>query len=281
MENLELKQWSLGRFNFSLPEQLYLAGRNQSIYEVEVSTVPLENQSADSIWKNHLEKIKSENSSTRYPEGIIWTKEVNPGFYAVSYQKDTSVHAVTVKGQAVFGDHLLLLKYSGKLGMEDEILRLISITAGGYRVNDAEGFNVGYGSITSEPGINEHAFASFKNDQGKTEVTINTQTPGKYLSDHPLENISHEIKGIEMEGGKLKVLRDDRRTVADFRGYEGLVIVESPDEDPIFRYTWFFQGETGNAFKPEILIKMIGPSDQLEIVKETWENLLKSLTIRK
>jgi hypothetical protein len=281
MENLELKQWSLGRFDFSLPDQFYPAGRNQSIYGVEVSTSRLQDQSPDTLWQIHLAKIKVDYSSSAHPELFIWIKEVKTGFNAVSYQKDPLVPAVTVDAQENFPDHILQLKCEGQLGRENELLRLITITAGGYKLGVPEGFNVGEGAITSESSVNEHAFASFKNDSLKIEVTIETQTPGKYLNDHPLSDISYEKKSLEKEGVGLKVLKDEKRTVAGFAGHEALIVIDTREDVPNFRYTWFYQGETANGFKPEILITMLGQEVNLETVKETWENLLKSLTIRK
>ena len=276
LEGLSMKLISLGRFNFSLPEEFDLLGRHQSIYHVEVVTIALQDKSPDDLWYKRLEKIKAKNVSSK----MLWEREVHPGFPAVFYQVDPSVPSVTLEAQKTLEDHLLILKYEGKKGMEKDILRLISITAGGYKKGIAKGFNIGAGSITSKPSLNEHAFIKFKNKALQTEVSINTQTVGRVLNKHPLDDVSNEVKGLALEGIKLKVLKDKKRTVADFPGFEGRVILDSPDEEPIFRYTWFFQGETGNSFKPEILIKVIGPAKHIEEVNEIWENLLKSLGLR-
>lgn len=273
LEGINMKQMSLGRFNFSLPKEFELVGRHQSIYHVAVETLPLQDKSPDDIWHKRIKKIKAKKVSSK----MLWETEVHPGFPAVFYQEDPSVPCVTLEAQKTLEDHLLILKYEGKKGMEKDILRLISITAGGYKKGTSKGFNIGVGSLTSKPSLNEHARIRFKNKALQTEVSIDTQTVGRVLNEHPLDDVSNEIKGLALEGIKLKVLKDKKRTVADFPGFEGLVILDAPDEEPIFRYTWFFQGEPKNSFKPEILITVNGPAKHLESVNEIWENLLKSL----
>ena len=282
MEEKTMNQMGFGRFNIVIPEQFQLAGRNQSIYEVDVRTIPIGDRSPDKMWKDRLDTISAEIAASGKTSGkMIWKGEISPGFPAVSYQKKLSVPAATVEAQKRVADYVLLLKYSGELGMEKEMLELLDGTAVGYKPGIPYGFNVGEGSITTELGLYEHAFVSLTDSLLDAEITVNTQTVGNYLNDHPLEDISHDIALFASEGATLKVLINKRRNVAGFDGYEGLVGLDSPDEESIFTYTWFFPGETANSFKPEILIKMTGPRRYLDQVKETWENLLKSFSIRK
>lgn len=277
LEGLNMKPMSLGRFNFSLPKEFELSGRHQSIYGVEVTTEALQDQSPDNLWHKRLERIKTKIAPG---EGKLWEKEVSPGFPAVFYQLDPLALSVTVEAQKILKDHILTLKFRGSKGVEDKILQLISFTAEAYKKNAPQGFNVGPGSITGETSVNEHAFIEFENKALQTEVSIDTQTVGRVSTEHPLDDVSNEIKGLALEGIKLKVLKDKKRTVADFLGFEGLVILDAPDEEPIFRYTWFFQGEPENSFKPDILITVMGPAKHLESANEIWGNLLKSLHVR-
>ena len=272
-----MKQMSLGRFNFSLPKEFDLVGRHQSIYHVAVETVPLQDKSPDDLWHKRIEKIKAKKVFSK----MLWETEVHPGFPAVFYQEDPSVPRVTLEAQKTLENHLLILKYEGKKGMEKDILRLISITAGGYKKGTSKGFNIGVGSLTSKPSLNEHARIRFKNKALQTEVSIDTQTVGRVSTHHPLDDVSNDIKDLALQGIKLKVLKDKKRTVADFPGFEGLVIFDVPDEEPFFIYTWFFHGEAGgNSFKPKILIKVTGPAKHLEPVTGILENLLNSLHVR-
>lgn len=281
MGKLEYNQLSLGRFDFSLPEQFELIGRNQSIYFVEVMTQPIKDISSDSLWHLRLDKIRSENTPREQPLVTVLNEEMINGLQTVSYQKDPSRQVVTVEAQKAFKDHILILTYEGKKGREKDILRLISITVEGYQIGVHRGFNVGFGSITSIPGLHEHAFANFNDKIKQTELTIENQTVGNVFNEHPLDDISDDIKNFALNGIKIKVLKDNRRSVADLPGFEGLITFDGTDEEPIYRYTWFFQGETANSFKPEILIKMTGPTEHLDIANEIWENLLKSFSPRK
>jgi hypothetical protein len=271
-----MKPLSLGRFNFNLPDEFDLVGRNQSIYHVEIMTIPLKDKSPADLWYKRIEKIKSEIISSK----MLWEKEIHPDFPAVFYQTDPTVPSVNMEAQKTLKDHILILKYQGKKNMETDMMRLISIIAGGYQQGITKGFNIGAGSITSKPSVNEHAFIKFKHQALQTEVSINTQTAGRVLNVHPLDDVSNEIKGLALEGIKLKVLIDEKKTVAGLPGFEGHVILDSPEEEPIFRNTWFFQGEQKNSFKPEILIKMTGPEKHIEAVNEIWIKLLKSIRLR-
>jgi hypothetical protein len=281
MDELKIKQLSLGRFDFCLPIQFELIGRHQSIYFVEIWTNPLQDQSPEILWQLCLTKINDENTFEDSTYKITWIGEINPGFPFVFYQPDSEEPTVTLEAQKTIENHLLLFKYDGKKGMEKEILRLISIIADEYQYGIPYGFNVGLGSVTSIPGINEQAFAKFVTENLKTEVSIYTQTVGNILNDKPLDDISNEIKHHKLEGIDLKVLKDNERIVSEFSGFEGLILLDFPNEEPIFRYTWFFQGEKTNSFKPEILIECTGPASLLDSWHGIWENLLKSFSPRK
>ena len=280
MEESKAKQWSVGRFDFSLPEQFILAGRNQSIYTVKAETRQYSDQSPATLWQLYLKKITAENVSQENPEVIVWQEELSPGFNVASYRTDMDLEVITYTAQKAYEDEILVLTCEGKIGFEEDILHLIKFTAQGYKTGVFNGFNVGAGSIISQPSVFEQAFASFENPLLNMEVSFNSQTVGEILNDHPLEDVQFEKKSLSADGIMLNVLQNDKRNLANIPGYEGLVTVDFPEDESVFRYTWFHEGVPGDSFKPEILVKMSGPAKHLELAGKTWEALLNSFMVR-
>lgn len=278
---VKMKSWSLGRIDFNLPKQFEIKGRAQSIYHVHVTTTPLNGKPAAEIWSDKLNKIKTIHSAAGNKQETVIIREIDSNFPVAIYRENTTMpELVTLEGQKKVDNDILTLKFQGKAGKEPDIIRLLTITAEGYHADIPYGFNVGAGSITSKPSRNEYATASFTDDSN-VELRISIQTAGTYLNKHSLDDIEHEIKGLALDGITLKVLKNAEITVAGFDGYEGQISLESQSEAPEFRFTWFTPGVTADAFKPEILLKVHGPLKNIEAFKPVWEEILKSLKIRR
>ncbi len=268
-----MKKWCLGRFDFSLPDEFEPAGRSHSIYHVEAKTIPLNDATAQDRWTDRLREIEAAQP--------LHTLEVGVGYPAVFYQANPSMpHLITLEAQRPFDDHVLTLKYEGLKEKEADIKRLIEIAAEGYQPGIASGFCVGVGSITSKPSRNEHAMARFAHVDGKIELAMATQTPGVYLTPHPLDNVEDDIKYLATEGIRLDVLKNEERVVAGLDGFEGRVLMNSPNEEPTLRFTWFYAGVTADSFNPEILIEIKGPDANRGAMEAYWEDLLTSFRLR-
>jgi len=277
----KMKSWSLGRIDFSIPQQYVLSGRTQNIYYVDVSEIPLEGRKPEDVWISKVKEIKAKHIKAGYKEETTQIKEMEPSFNVIFYQDNpTSPELVKFEAQKTVGDNLLEMSFEGQAGKESDMLRGLSIIANAYHEGVSYGFNVGTGSITSTPGLNEYARAGFKDQEYGTKINVSTRVATKNLNDHPLDDVKYEIKGLAQDGIKLKVLKNVERVVAGFKGYEGHISLESQNEEPEFRFTWFTPGVTADSFKPEILIKVHGPLKDIEAFKVIWEELLKSLKIR-
>ena len=278
--DVKMKQWSLGRVNFNLPKYFKIINRNHSIYHVEVNTIPINESTADIIWENRLKKIKTINSLAVEGDKSINFIESDTDFPIVIYRENPSMpNLITMETQKNLHKHILTLKFQGKSGKEENIKKLFSITSGGYSAESPYGFNIGLGSLNSKPSRNEFASANFKNDKN-LDVKISIKTAGTYLTKHPLDDIEFEIKGLANEGVSLKVIKDEVRTVAGFKGNEGIISLDDGKENSQFRYTWFTPGETADSFRPEILIKVHGPLEDIDSFKTIWEDILSSFEIR-
>jgi len=277
-----MEKYSQGRLDYVLPKNFKQKGRDQSIYSVKVKEISLNNKSLLEDWTNRVEQFRLKHLASGNNIDTMSVGEILPGFYYAFYHEDDDLDVITVEAHKLIGDNVLCLKYTGMVGKEKNMLRQVSGPAEGYRPNINRGFNIGEGSLTSGPSINEMTFAVFEDDRGMFELSIRTDTVGSYLNKGPLDNIAYEIEGLRIEGIVLKVEQKGERVVAGFPGEEGLVTFENPKEkEANFKFTWFYTGETAKAYKPEIRIKLIGKLDDLEVAKKVWTNLMNSITMRK
>lgn len=280
-KDIAMKSFSLGRIDISIPSDFSFTGRTQTIYHVDASTIPLTNNTGSEIWTNRLDEIKQEHIKAGNNHDSIEVQHTSSGLKVVFYNANPGYPDQTfLEAQQDLGDHILSLKYQGKSEKQENMLKLVSIVSDSYTQDIPYGFNIGRGSITSKPSRNEHASAGFVAKTNNIELFITTQTSGKYLSDHPLEDIDHEIEALSKEGVTLKVLKNYKKTIEGFEGYEGRIFVESQSEEPIFRFTWFYSGITADSFNPEILIKATGPKKHMDTFNHAWDEIIESLKMR-
>lgn len=279
--DIKMTNWSLGRINFTLSDSLKLTGRNHNIYFVDIKAKTLSDIDSSDYWKGKINSINNKISKSRLTNNL--TSIILDSDFFVAFYNDKAIDSDIIKleAQKSFDNTILEMSFEGKSGKEDEMLRGIKIITNSFEKSSPYGFNIGNGSITSTPGINEHTRATFKDDNNNIKLEISTQVATQYLNSHPLEDIEHEIKGFALDGITLKVLKNTERTVAGFNGYEGMITLETKDEIPEFRFTWFTPGVTADSFKPEIRIKATGPIENIEEFKMIWEIILNSLSIRK
>lgn len=276
-----MKNWSIGRLDFSLPEKFKLIGRKQSIYHVLVETFPLQGKSAQRIWEQHLEQVRSQHVSNGFSQDTFNITEISPGFSAVFYNDNPTMPiSVTVEAYKQVQNDIVKMEFTGKQGKEDVMLRVLSIIADGYRPAITNGFNVGAGSLISPPSVNERAAAGFEESETHMELDVELNTAGSRLSEGPLENIDDEMKGLGAERIKLKIIHRRSRKAAGFYGEEALVQIKDSEESR-FRYTWFYAGETANSFKPDTRIQLSGSAKYQEEATAVWDLIINSMRMRK
>lgn len=271
--------WCVGRFRFTTPDLMKMAGRRQSIYRVDAETVLLTSESADELWSARLARIGSLKPPPAVSQVIIRNFQLAAGVPAVWYfPNSTFTHIHRVEAMKAAPGHALVLGVDAQAGKEPFAEQLVTNVMNAYVPGAEQGFCIGSGSITSEPGVNERALASFVHrDLPDFRVSFDTHTVREPATQHPLSDIAADKRQFEAAGGSLTVLRDTERTVADLRGREGRVSVVSPGEKPFVRFTWHFQGAAQRSDLPEILIDGFAPTEHQATLEVVWEVMLQSV----
>ena len=269
----------IGRFRFTLPDSLKLAGRSQSIYGVDSRTALLTSQNADALWSAKITRIRSLTPPNGRRQTIIRNFELVNGIAAVWYFPSSTLSNVhRLEAMKPTMDHALDVGFNAEAGKEHFAEQLVANVISAYAPGGEHGFCIGHGSITSEPGLSEQASASFVHRQlTDFRVSFDTHTVRESATQHPLSDIAAEKRDFEAAGGNLIVLRDTERTVAELRGREGLVSVVSPGENPFVRFTWHFPGAGQRSDFPEILIDGFSPTEHQAALEEVWEAMLQSV----
>lgn len=266
----------IGRFRFNLPEMLLVVGRSQSIYRVDVTTIPVPDGGIQALWDSQLKKIHPGPQSSDSRD--FRTFDLQPGTRAVWYiANPTSPHIRTLEAMRPVDTHAVLAVRSGEAGKEGNVETLVRNVLNAYLPVVTQGFCVGSGSITSEPGLNEQTLISLQHKalqrfkirfETRTVVTPDTQT----YSD------TEEEKELASDaGGKMSVLRDHSRAVATLEGKEIWISVYPPGENPFLRFTWHFPGVPENSSKPMINIVGTAPVNNQIDLEKIWESLLVSV----
>lgn len=267
----------LGRFRLVVPGVLGAAGRSQSIYRVDVRTVPLPGGGLDALWRERLARI----SALRPPPGVaspvIRTFELQPGVSAVWYfgnpDDDDEVRLEAFKPH---GDYAVLTFREGMAGKEVTNETLVKNVLDAYVHGTERGFCVGAGAITSEPGLKEYAGLALEHKRvPKFEVTIDTQTvwePDTWT----YSDLDEERQVVTGLGGTIEALRDGARVVAGLEGKEIWASVDVPREPPFVRFTWHFPGVPEDSLRPSIDIKGTAPKSSQPELEAVWETVLRS-----
>ena len=129
-----MKKWSLGRIDFSLPQDYVLVGRTQNIYYVDVSEKKLPANGIGAMWDKTLVDVRKEHIGAGFSESSIQAREIETGFKALFYKKNASnPDLVSLRAQKTIGKMLLEMEFEGKEGKENDMLRGITIIANAYQ----------------------------------------------------------------------------------------------------------------------------------------------------
>lgn len=268
----------VGRFQFTVPDVLAVAGRSQSIYRVEVGTVSLPAGGVEALWHELLTRIRALNppAGTRGP--VVRTFELQPGVSAVWYfvnSDDSELRELeALKPEA---EHAVVASRGGMAGQEAGVETLVKNVLDAYAPSVAQGFCVGRGAITSEPGLNEHALIAFEHRElPDFELTFGTQTVSE-PDTRSYSNLDEEQQVVAALGGRMSALRDGARVVAGLDGKEIWITVVPRDEAPFVRFTWHFAGVPEDSLRPSINIKGSTTTNRQAELEAVWETLLQSL----
>ena len=272
--------WCVGRFRFTLLSPMALNGRSQSIYGVDLSTVVLSSESADTLWSGRLTRIRSLKPPVDARDAIIRDFQLEKGTHAVWYFANSASSRVrTLEAMKAVRDHALVVRFDAASGKELLAETLVKNVINAYVPSTEQGFCIGQGSITSEPGVNEQALATFVHPElQEFRLSFDTHTVREPATTHPLSDVADEKRDVEAAGGRLRVLRDEGRVVSDLAGREGRISVISAGEKPFVRFTWHFPGAgQGRSDQPEIMIKGIALTEHQSKLERIWETMLQSL----
>jgi len=240
--------------------------------------MPLPSDGVEALWQERLSHLQSLTPPPGAKNAIIRRFDLQTGISAVWYF-GTSYATDLRNLEAIrpFADHAVLVKLDGEAGRETIVETLVRNVLNAYVPVEAQGFCVGNGSITSEPGINEHAGIGFEHKKlHGMEISFDTQTV-KEPDTRTFSNLDEEKEVVNANGGKLAVLLDHQRSVAGLEGKEIRISVTSPNETPTVRFTWHFAGIPADSSRPMINIKAVASTAEQKSLETIWEGVLQSV----
>ena len=267
-----------GRFRLVIPADFKISGRSQSIYRVDISTVPIPAGGFKAFWDARLARVRPPGSSRDTGQLNFTTLELLPGVPAVWYVGNPAAPQIrNLEAAKLVGDFAALAARSGEAGKESSVELLVRTVLDAYVPATNSGFCVGNGSITSEPGLNEHALLSLEHKNTQNfEFRLETRTVSS-PDTQTYSDVEEEKELVHSGGGKLSVLRDDARTVAGLEGKEIAISVAPGAEAPFLRFTWHFAGVSDSSAKPAINIVGSAPVSHQAELQKTWDALLQSV----
>jgi hypothetical protein len=268
----------IGRFYLAVPDVLLVAGRSQSIYRVDVDTVPIPSGGLQALWAATVAKFRPLPPSADLDSSDRPTFTLQPGVRAIWYIANPSSPEIrTLKGIKPVANHAVIAARSGETGRESDIEMLVKGVLDAYQPVTTQGFCVGFGSINSDPGVNEQTLISFDRKKIKDfEIRFETRTVSK-PDTQTYSDVDEEKELMASAGGKLHVLRDHSRPVAGLEGKEIAISASAPGEPASLRFTWHFAGVPQNSSKPMINIVASAPVSQQAELEKIWDTLLNSI----
>jgi type VI secretion system (T6SS) Tli4-like immunity protein len=268
----------IGRFYLTVPDVLIVAGRSQSIYRVDVDTVPIPSGGLQALWDATVVKFRPLPAPQDSDSSDRATFTLQPGVRAIWYIANPSSPQIrTLKGIKPVANHAVIAARSGETGKEQNVETLVRNVLDAYQPVTTQGFCVGFGSINSEPGVNEQTLISFDHKKiHDFDIRFETRTVSK-PDTQTYSDVDEEKELTASAGGKLNVLRDHSRSVAGLEGKEIAISASAPGEPASLRFTWHFPGVPQSSSKPMINIVGSAPVSQQPELEKIWDALLKSI----
>jgi hypothetical protein len=268
----------IGRFQLTVPDPMVVAGRSQSIYDVDVRTLLIPPGGIDVLWNARLAKIRPIAPDKEFHPASFRTFELLPGTRAVWFiGNPSSPQLREIEALMPSGNHAVLIVTGGEAGKEPVVENLVRIVLNSYVSSTTQGFCVGDGAVTSVPGVDEQTLISLDHMKVEDfEIRFETQN----ISGEGAEAYSDqgEEKETSHSGdARMSVLRDGPRVVAALEGKESEIFLAPPQESALVRLTWHFPGVPGNTSKPMINIVAMCPAKYRAELEKIWDALLNSV----
>ena len=255
------------------------SGRSQRIYRVDVSTIPLRDTDAATVWQARLASIRAAHASPGARDPIVRTFDLDAAVPAVWFHADSSdASFVTLEVMKPYGDHLLHLEREISSGAEEVTEKMYRRVIAGYVPHGRQGFCVGLGALMSEVSKNEQTQIAFT-DPAVPDFTLSfaSNTVDQPEEGDPLQDIEEEQRILAESGAVVTVTRNERRTVAQLAGVEARIQMKPRDGEPFVRFTWRFAGVGGNPSAPQLMLVGSAPVEHQAQLNTVWERMLRSL----
>jgi len=277
------REHRIGRFRFLLPAALVVQGRSQSIYRAEAGTVAIPPGTADAWWAAKLATLRRGKRPAGVADIIIRPLAVPaPEMRGVlHYAGPDTPELQTVLVMKPFADHLVHISRQTEADGVPEIEKMVLGTIASYVPGGREGFDIGHGSLTSVPGVNEQARIAFRHASlPKLELDFDTRTVRAPEKEDPLAGVEQDQQRLAAAGQTLTVLRNQRRSVAGLPGMEGRLLLKAiPPADSLLRYSWSHPGVAALPTAPAIMVVASAPQRDQAALEAAWEQLLGSLQL--
>ena len=269
----------IGRFQFDLPPGFRESGRSQSIYRTNVSTIPLAPSDASAYWMQRLSEIRAQRAPAGVSEVIVRSFQLLPEVPAVWYHRNSEVaNLFTLEAMKPFNNHALLVSRGLEGPDQASVEKLLKILIKAYAPDAQKGFCVGFGTLVSEPGVNEQVqLALIDASRPNLEISLETHTVREPEAVDPLEDIEQDKRRFAAEDGSLKVLRHESRTAAALRGMESWLSIGTADKRETLRFSWSYPGTPGNAGAPAIMLVATAEVAYRAQLVAAWEEMTKTL----
>jgi len=265
----------VGRFRMSVPENVVVTSRSQSIYGVEVRTEPLRSMTAAKQWEQRLEALEKVPALPGKKSAIRSRLSLDSGVEAVWY--DDGPNLLMLEALKPFGDHTLWVSTDADAGKEPVAEKLSRAVVAAYAPETGYGFCLGFGSVRMGPSLSETARINFEHSGASgAKIEFASQTV-RDPDTKTYMNLDEERDFAKASGGTLIVLLERERTVENLPGKEMRISMTIPGEVPMVRYTWHFAGVPRDGTKPKInLVGRAAASGQAQLAA-AWDALLNSI----
>lgn len=278
MSNDPPREHRIGRFQFTLGSTLLPRGRYQSIYGVEVSTVAAAPGQATLLWAERLAALRSGPKPPGAAERILRGFELLPAVPAVLYHETPdNPGLVTLLAGKPFGDHLLLVARSADVAAAANLEKLVRGVVLGYRPAGQQGFDVGFGTLTSEPGVNEEARLTLTHAAlPEFDIRFDSHNVREPERADPLQDFEQDRQRLA-GGVALSLLRNQPRRAAGLEGREGWVQFAYKTGENSLRLSWSYPGVAGQATTPAIMIVATARQQDRPALAAAWDMMLGSM----
>lgn len=262
---VESKKESIGRFRLGVPAPLTVGYRAQSIYDVEVRTVPI----VEGRWAARLAELGSRLRSQ---------PELGEKTQAAWFIQNPAIpSALLLEAMRTEGDFVLWGKLGAPTGKEAIGERLMRSVLTGFVPSVTTGFCLGPGAIRKGPSVSESARITLTEPGDKgVKVEFSTLTVAR-PDTKTFMNLDEERTFATTAGGTMTVLRERDRTVAGLVGREIWIVMALPAEGTEVRFTWHYPGVGEDGTKPRIdIIGRSAHRNQNEL-ERVWEAMLPSI----